>query len=162
MLQPWEQASLLRTGLPVWPRKQNPKNSHLSEKRWRGGSARRQGLRACQPGLPTDLSWTPQRGRPASGGAWPYCFYGPDPDQERLRMGISKRRASVRWGMALPLLLWHHLWHQQLHERGEAEDGSARSRGWPAGGAFRDPQPAVHHCHHHLTHQYQHNQHPHQ
>ena len=53
-------------------------------------------LRAC---LPADLSsW---RERPASGGAWPYRFYSGitsdiniSTDEERLRMGISKRRFS--------------------------------------------------------------------
>ena len=61
MLQSWEQAGLLRTGQPVWPRKQDPKTLHSSEKSWGG--------RLVETNLPADLSsW---RERPASG--WSSC-----------------------------------------------------------------------------------------
>ena len=42
MLQSWEQAGLLRTGQPVWPRKQDPKTLHSSEKSWGGRLVERQ------------------------------------------------------------------------------------------------------------------------
>ena len=61
MLQSWEQAGLLRRGQPVWPRKQDPKTLHSSEKSWGG--------RLVETNLPADLSsW---RERPASG--WSSC-----------------------------------------------------------------------------------------
>ena len=99
MLQSWEQAGLLRTGQPVWPRKQDPKTLHSSEKSWGGRLVERQ----RPEGLPVQ---PPCRLVILEGEAsigvellfWPCPSNNTiSPQEDRLRLAVSRRSTSRGW-----------------------------------------------------------------